>query len=66
MSKEEARVKTFTEYTPKGKKIEVRRFYYPPEEVWMCADCYHVGQETIIATMPCERCGTGLTQVRIS
>lgn len=58
-------VKTFVEYTPDGKKVEVKRFYYPPEEVWLCIECYHVGREVILATVPCESCEKGITQVSI-
>ena len=58
--------RTFVEFTPKGKKIKVKRFYYDEEKAWFCADCYHVGKEFIIASIPCKRCEKGITQMAVS
>jgi len=56
-------IKTFTEFTPKGKKIKVTRFYYSTEDCWMCINCFHTGRKVILATIPCDNCQNGITQI---
>jgi len=57
------KTKIFTEFTPTGKKIRVKRFYYPDEKTWLCIDCFHAGSTQILASIPCERCSKGITQM---